>query len=227
MRKLGEIVRYAREQKGWNIQRLADELGIQVSAMSKKERGLLRIKPDEKVAIAEALDITVQDLERMSMGIPPKETRTGQIKGHLGDIPVLNRASAGFVTDYTIDGGSGTDLYSGANEYLSRGDLMDELAFALIVQGDSMEPVVRQGDYLIFSPVRAGGPREPKPGDVVCVYFSEESSRRGAIIGLFAQADGHVIISKANTKYPPIMVEPKDIARLGVAVEMRRKIVQG
>lgn len=220
MKKLGEIVRYAREQKGWTIQRLAEELGIGVSAMAKKERGELRIKPDEKQAIAELLDLTTADLDKMTLGLPLGKPSRGQPddKG----IPVLNRASAGYAIDYTVEAASGTDLYHGANQYLPRGDINNDLAFALIVQGDSMEPHLHHGDYAIFLPAQPGK-IEPRPGDCVCVYFSEGSARRGACIALYSQVGDNVVLIKTNRKYQPINVSNSDIGRMGVFVEKRSK----
>ena len=66
------------------------------------------------------------------------------------EIPLINKVTAGYP-------GSFTDLgYPArvADEYVRAPDVHDPDAFAARVVGDSMEPVYREGDIVVFSPAR-------------------------------------------------------------------------
>lgn len=63
-------------------------------------------------------------------------------------VPIINRVAAGYPQNFTdLDYPPGV-----ADDYLRCPDLDDPQAFALHVEGDSMEPVYHQGDLVVFSP---------------------------------------------------------------------------
>lgn len=66
-------------------------------------------------------------------------------------VPVVNRVAAGYPTAFT-DLGYPARI---ADEYVSVPDVFDGDAFAARVVGDSMEPVYREGDIVVFSPSAA------------------------------------------------------------------------
>lgn len=63
-------------------------------------------------------------------------------------VPVINKVSAGYPSDFT-DLGYPKGV---ADAYISCPDIHDKDAFAARVHGDSMEPKYRPGDIVIFSP---------------------------------------------------------------------------
>lgn len=81
-----------------------------------------------------------------------------------GAVPVINRAAAGYPTDFT-------DLSYPprvANEYIGCPDVADKDAFAARVHGDSMLPKYREGDIVVFSPGAS-----PRNGDDCFIRFSD------------------------------------------------------
>lgn len=83
-------------------------------------------------------------LERMSSNIEPMTADTST------QVPLINKVAAGYPTDFT-------DLdYPAriADEYVACPGLNDETAFAARVVGQSMLPRYREGDIVIFSPMR-------------------------------------------------------------------------
>jgi repressor LexA len=66
-------------------------------------------------------------------------------------VPVINKVAAGYPTAFT-DLGYPARV---ADEYVSVPDVFDADAFAARVVGDSMEPVYREGDIVVFSPMTA------------------------------------------------------------------------
>ncbi len=211
---LPEWVRELREDKGWTQAQLAEKLGVTTSTLSKKERGEFAIKPPLRRKIAEVFGLT---LEQFDAGWrAAKITRTVGGPG----IPVINRASAGVVVDYEewgIDSGQGF-------EYIDRGDIKDELAVALIIQGDSMEPTLREGDYVVFVPMGVPKPSvEPKPGMIVFVRFTPESGRQGGTVARWhPMGDGSMMtLTKDNPKYPPMSAINHEVEQMLVAIQRR------
>lgn len=89
--------------------------------------------------------------------------------------------------------------------------------------------VLRDGDYVVFSPVLG----VPKPaakledGRTVFVRVGADSpTGEGVTVGryfLIPGDDARVQITKDNRKYPPIVVAKDHIEQLAVAVEIRTK----
>lgn len=194
---------------------LGDAVGLSHDAISKIERGLRRVRPPERKAIAAALMLDLASFDDL--------WRADKIARTVGGdgIPVINLAPAGTVTDYAeygVDSGQGF-------MYVERGSIEDELAFAVQIVGDSMEPSLFQGDTLILSPMTVPKPRaELVRGCVVFVRFAEESPLDGCMIARWHPGeDGTVTLAKDNPRYPPTVARPVDIQQLSVAVERRSK----
>jgi transcriptional regulator with XRE-family HTH domain len=213
---LGEVVRRLRVDRGLTVRDMAEKLGMHFATFAAKERG--DGKPfnfAERKAIAKALGMTMEAFESAWRG--------GSVKVTKGPgIPVINRAPAGEAVDYEE---YGTDSGQGY-EYLDPlGVPDDDLAFAVVVVGDSMEPNLRAGDYAIFSPMNVPRPRRQlTAGAVVFVRFSDDGTRRGCTIARWFPTDerrGRLV--KDNPKYAPIDVEltPESISRIAVCIQRR------
>lgn len=212
----GPTIKKLRELEGWTQPEFAKKLGMDQPTVSRIERGARAVPADEQQKIAKLFKKTLDEFEDLWK---PKITRT---VGGAG-IPVVNRAPAGVVLDYNeygVDSGQGF-------EYLDWGDIHDDLAFALIVVGDSMEPSIHEGDYLIFSSLNMPKPRvDLKPGMVVFVRFNAESSRQGCTVARWQpQEGGMVVLAKDNPKYQPILCRRDEIEQLAVFIEKRTKRV--
>lgn len=215
MSALGQLVRKLREERGWTLDELAQRINVSGSALARKERGEIRIKPPERKDLAKVFGMSLEDFDQ--------QWRAGRMERTVGGpgIPVINRAPAGQVIDYEeygVDSGQGM-------EYLDWGDIRDDLAFAVVVVGDSMEPSLSGGDYLILSSMSLPKPRARlEDGSVVFVRFTPESGRRGCTIARWhPQPDGSIILSKDNSRHKPIVCQREDIEQLAVAVEKRSK----
>lgn len=191
------------------------------TTISKKERGLLSVKPPERKRFAEAFGISLEAFDERW-----RASKIDQVRPLGGAIPVINSAPAGLAEDYEE---WGTDSGQGYTT-IDRGRVEEELAFAVIVKGESMEPVLREGDVVVFSPlVHARDRAKLKDGKVVFVRFSEEPTapRRGCTIGRFYWTDttrGAFRLAKDNPKFPETKAElrPEHVARIGIGVELRR-----
>jgi transcriptional regulator with XRE-family HTH domain len=213
---IGQAVRLLREDRGWTQAELAEKLGITQSTLSAKERGDVEIKRPEQRKLAEVFGISFDDFEGMWRG-----TRIERTKAAIRGIPVINRAPAGIVSDYEEYGVDSSQGY----EYLDAGDIYDDLAFAVVVVGNSMEPELREGDYAIFTPMTVPRPRQSlENGDIVFVRFTPESGREGCMLSRYYRQDnGVVVLRKDNPGHPPTVCRTEDIQQLSVLIELRRK----
>jgi SOS-response transcriptional repressor LexA len=135
-----------------------------------------------------------------------------------GWVPIINKAPAGPPTDYHefgIDSGIGF-------EYVPRSVGMDDdVLFAVIVIGDSMSPVYRQGDLVIFRPIQ---PDETVPdGSAVFVRFTAERDHTCTFKTVYRRDDGRLELRPKNSRHLPMIVSPPEIDRMALAVERRAK----
>lgn len=202
------------------VRDLASLVGLDYSNLSKRERGeIKRISPAERRLFAKAFGISIEDFD--------SRWRAYRIEQTVGDperrgIPVINRSPAGTVVDYAeygVDSGQG-------HEYIERGGVDDPLAFAVIIVGDSMEPNLFEGDYVIFSPVaRVPKPRaELKPEAVCFVRVVQDAKEPGCCVARFKGSDGKsLVFTKDNRKHKGVTVPREHVEQLAVAVERRTK----
>jgi phage repressor protein C with HTH and peptisase S24 domain/DNA-binding XRE family transcriptional regulator len=128
-------------------------------------------------------------------------------------IPIINRISAGPPQGFTdLDYPAGV-----ADEYIPRPPgFSDPNAFALRVDGDSMEPKYHEGDVVIFSPAA-----HVESGDDCFVRFAMTGSPvdgEKTFKRVFFDAEGEIRLQPINERHKPIIVRPSDVAGIFRAV---------
>ncbi len=126
-------------------------------------------------------------------------------------MPVINRTSAGYPTDFT-------DLSyprRSAVEYVSCPEISDKEAFAARVHGDAMTPRYREKDIVIFAPSLAA-----RSGDDCFVHFTDG---RTTFKRIFFETDGDrrlpmIRLQPRNEKYRATSVKREQISGLYRAV---------
>lgn len=213
---IGQAVRTLREEKDWTLRELADRLDMTFTLLGKKERGEVNIRTGERKRIAEAFGLTLDEFDQHW-----RATKVHDRPAPKG-IPVINYGPAGNVIDYDHSHYADGEFHD-AWQYVDRLGIDDELAFALIVVGDSMEPRIHAGDYLVFSPMTVPKPRaELKDGDVVFVRFTPESQHQGVTVARWFSGSGaDVRLQKDNPRYPALTVPREEIAQLAVVIQLR------
>ncbi len=215
MSAIGQTIRRLREERGWTQAQLGERVGIDGTNIARREAGQTRVKANERFLFAKAFDMAVVDFDEQWRNWTVERTRGGR------GIPIINRAPAGEVIDYEeygVDSGQGY-------EYVDRGDVDDELAFGVVVVGNSMEPRLREGDYLILSycdPYRVDD--KLQPGKIVFVRFAEDWQSGCTLARFFLEADGRVRLQKDNAAYAPIICDRNAIQSMAVAIERREKL---
>ena len=95
-------------------------------------------------------------------------------------------------------------------------DVAGKRTFALTVQGDSMEPLFREGDIVFVNPDLSA-----EPGDYVMVQ--SEESQEGTLLRQFKEIGGRAVLHPLNGRYEDLRVSPQ--YRIGGRVVRVRKNV--
>ena len=122
-------------------------------------------------------------------------------------MPIINRIAAGYPNHFT-------DLDyppSVADEYIRCPDVHDPQAFAAYVSGDSMEPLYREGDIVVFSPNT-----DVRSGDDCFIRFEGDG---GTTFKRSYQDDpGAIRLQPLNNKYPSQVYRTEQVTGLWPAV---------
>ena len=124
-------------------------------------------------------------------------------------IPVVSWARAG-------NAGNFSDLAEQIDEWIES-SCADPNAFALILEGDSMEPKYEAGDRVVFAPNS-----EPRNGDFVVARREEDG---GVVFKRFKRtgAEGQTIrLESLNPNYKSIEAVESDFRFIYPSVEMKR-----
>ncbi|MCA9275725.1 MAG: helix-turn-helix domain-containing protein [Phycisphaerales bacterium] len=132
-------------------------------------------------------------------------------------VPLINKVTAGYPADFT-------DLdYPArvADEYIRTPDLNDPDAFAARVVGDSMEPNYREGDIVVFSPLRA---IESGADCFVRLEPDAQSTFKRVYFERDDAGNELIRIQPINNAYAPRTVPREQVAGLYAGVSVIRSI---
>ena len=214
------------DAKGYSARDLAKMLGWSPSTLSKKLSGDLKIRRTDREEIAAVLGTTADAIDQLAgvpFSSPPKQAKPKRDSR----IPLINRAAAGAFSQFDSESESANG-YADAMNTIDRGTVEDADAFAVVVDGESMQPTLLPGDIVVFSPAREGDDRLVD-GVVVHIRSTPESQGRGGnLIGRwFMDHDRReVVIRKDNPRFPPVILSAtayQDIARIAIAAERRTR----
>ena len=201
-----EYVRDICRKKGITISKIENDLGYGNGYFNPKK--LKKFPIDRAVSIAEYLNIDVFDL------LDEKDQRLliASSKSEPYKIPVVRRVAAGIPLD-------------SIEEIIDWEELPAHMAmtgnyFGLLIQGNSMEPDIHDGDTVI---VREQPNAED--GDVVVAIVNGND---GCCKKLKRYEDGSIALTSINPSYPPIYFNDSEIDNVpvricGVVKELRRK----
>lgn len=155
---------------------------------------------------------------------------TGGVGGIAGflpvEVPLINSVAAGYPTEFT-DMGYPARV---ADEYVRVPDVRDPDAFAARVVGDSMEPMYREGDIVVFSPARPVGAASEAGGAGVGVDCfvrlepDQESTFKRVYFERGVAGEELIRLQPLNAKYPPRVVSREQVAGLYAAVSVTRVV---
>lgn len=206
LRKLRKSLRLTQSE-------LANLLGIHRTYLVLIENGKKHPSPRLERSIIEFMDKA-----KTQSITPPSEfgqnlagiTNAAFAEPHARKIPVVSWASAGLAKDYE-------DLRNHIDELVET-DCKDSNAFAVIIEGDSMETKFYAGDRVILAPLS-----EPRNGDPVVARLAD-----GRVLFKYYSRTGPegslVRLTSENPNYAPIEIPKGEVQFAYPAWEIKRRI---
>lgn len=208
-RNLGERLSFLLQEKGLPQAELAKRLNVRPQTINYLiVTGATRSKLVPE--LAKALSVT-EDWLLYGTGQKVDPTRHAQSFGQR-IVPVLNYVQAGSAQDVVDQYEPG----SGMDELITDQQIGNH-AFALTIRGDSMFPLMREGDRVIIDP-----DLQWMPGDVVVAKVNDHEATLKKVRAL-GYKDGQQIVElvPANPDYPTVRSDDMPIHIVGPVVEHR------
>jgi phage repressor protein C with HTH and peptisase S24 domain len=164
----GEIIREAREKRGWSQKDLADRAGVSQVAVAKIESGAtVHSKFLPKIAQILGLDLADLDPTLKSVALPGAER------------PFVNDVRPDFRIYASAEGGPGEIIRSSEPiDFIPRPSHLVHVkdAYGLLVTGSSMAPEYKNGEMAIVEPSL------PVVSDEVYIFYAEKDGEARATI---------------------------------------------
>lgn len=199
---IGERIRNRRLELGYSVEQLAALLGKNRATVYRYENGDIR-------------DLPITVLEPLANVL---KTTPADLMGHVTDsndsmrrIPVVRRVAAGVPLDSIEEIIGWEEMPS----YKVKGDTY----FGLVIQGNSMEPGIANGDTVLC--------REQPDAEDGQIVVAIVNGNDGVCKRLKKYDDGSIALMSDNPAYPPIYfncseVEDKPVTIRGIVKELRR-----
>ncbi|WP_286078968.1 helix-turn-helix domain-containing protein [Faecalibaculum rodentium] len=209
----GRRIKELRTEKGWTLEQLGDAVGVNKSTVRKWETGMIKnMRRDKLAMIAKALSTTPAYLmgwQEEGAGDPKREPGNmlppERLQIHLNTVPVYDPISCGtgkWVDEQPVD-------------YLGVPDTMVSKAchyFANPAFGDSMEPRIQNGDYVVFEQTSTIDPGSIGAFSLNGEYFCKRFKKL---------PDGSMWLFSENPLYDPIPIQRDDDFRVLGKFRMR------
>ena len=219
------------DDRGISSYKVSQETGVSTATISSWGRGRYKPKADKLQKLADYFGVPVElfhekkkkhvisfDSSALQKAIGQaleKDTEFNAMINSLDQmykIPVVRRVAAGI----PIDSQEELIGYEGVSEYMDDNDVY----FGLQIQGDSMEPGIRNGDIVI---VRQQDTAED--GEIVVALINGND---GVCKRLKKYEDGSIALMSDNPQYQPLYFNGAEIDTVpiricGIVKELRRK----
>lgn len=196
----------SRKKVNKTLEEVAKEVGVSAATISRYESGEIEnIRRDKIAKLARALDVTPAYL----MGWE-EDTNIEQIEPiNSIKIPVVGRIPAGTPIEAIEDIIEYIDIpenwTNGNKEY-----------FGLIVRGDSMYPLLLDGDTVVIKRQEVA-----ETGDICACYINGYD----ATLKRISLTEHSITLKPENPNYPPkTYTHPGEVTIAGKVIEVRRKI---
>lgn len=209
-----EYVRDVCKQKGITIKKIENDLGYGNGYFNPKK--LKKIPFDKAADIAEYLEIDVFELldeaDQQKLIQAQINRAVAESNSDAYRIPVVRRVAAGIPLDSieeTIDWEELPSYMAKTGKY-----------FGLLVQGDSMEPGINDGDVVIV--------REQPDAEDGEIVVALVNGNDGCCKRIKKYEDGTIALMSDNASYPPMYFTKTELDSVpvqikGVVKELRRK----
>lgn len=185
-RILSRRIHDCRLAQGWSQRQTATIMGVALRSVQSWEAGQTIPHPEKIRKIAETFNRPIawfygEDSDRPDGGEAAYHQR----------IPVVSWAAAGRTGNFQ-------DLANQMEEWLYS-DCKDPNAYALILEGDSMEPEFKAGDRVVVMPNDL-----PRNGDVVAARLADTEDVLFKLYHTFGKDNEMIRLTSYNLAYPPL-----------------------
>ena len=200
----------ARKKAGMTQKQVAEHIGISQNAYSYWESGRNNVDSESMKKLSDLFNVSIDYL--LGRDTPAQAPAPVELRASRGvKIPVLGYVRAGIPLDAVeeiIDYEEITPGLAATGEF-----------FGLVIKGDSMHPVLQDGDVVI---VRCQPDAET--GDVVVALVNGDD----ATVKKLKKTETGIMLIPENRDYEPFFYDAKDVEYLPVAIigkvtELRRK----
>lgn len=206
----GIKLRKLREAKGWDQGELARESDISQGLISHYETGKRRPGYENIVKISKALGVDLEAFEETIKKIRPKDAEDAP-RYKPNDIPEVGLVQAGRGGFFDPEGHPMGDW---PRKFHRPEDVSDPNAYVVRVQGDSMEPFLKNGHRLMCVTNQ-----EAVPGDMVVVQLKNDEF----MVKELTLKDGMIILKSLNPLHEPIVLNKKEVRAIHPVVWIKRK----
>lgn len=216
MKTFAERLQFAMDSRGVRFRtEIAKAAGVSPSAVTQWFKGDSKtLKADNVVRLAKFLRVRLEWLKdgTGSMELPAANVAPADIGQRR--VPLISSVQAGMMTEAVTPFPPGA-----AFEYLLTDLDLSDHAFALEIEGNSMEPEFRAGDRIIVDPAL-----QAQPGDFVVAKNGREEAtfKKYRPRGIGAAGREIFELIPLNPDYPTINSEHEPARIIGVMVEHRR-----
>ena len=197
-------IKWLRKRKNLTQEEVAERVGVTKATVSKWEKGdIENMKRDKIAKLSEVFEIS--PLELLGMDIPKNAIPVGNIV----QIPVLGYITCGepILADENV-----TEYREVFNNDLPKGNL-----FFLQAKGDSMEPKIPDGSYVMLR-------KQPdvESGEIAAVIVNGDNE---ATLKRVRKLDNTILLEALHEKYAPYIINENNPARIiGKAVKVEYKL---
>ena len=192
---IGQRIKELRKEHGLTLEQLGSEIGVTRAYISFLERG---VRMPGRETLSALCDFFGVDMDYLTGRSDERERDSADAVPSLRSIPVYSCISCG--TGLWVD--ERPEGYTGAPDWMLKSGVD---YFANPAQGDSMIPVIDDGDCLIFAQSNVVGSGQigafSLNGEYYCKKFYKDSQGR------------YWLISE-NREYKPILIKPEDDFRV-------------
>lgn len=208
----GEVLREFRKAHRMTQEELAKLLEIDRTYLARLETGRKTPSPRLQSDIKEAFARYEVEHSVSNAAIDPKRARdhTFPLRTRIREIPVVSWAAAGDAKDFQ-------DLATQIDETVGS-HVTDPNAFAVIIEGDSMEPEFKAGDRVVVAPNL-----EARNGDIVLAKLA----KGGVLLKKYFRKgpEGEKVkLESANKEYRDLEIATKDVSFVYPVMESKRFI---
>lgn len=215
------LLKKYREQKEMTIKKLAEISGISHGAIGEIERGKNNTKPATIMKLAKALELSPEETTELFAATLPQELQSSYKDSLQSNVKPVNDGLIDLEVRAKASAGNGfINFEEGIYTKSVRKNGFNSDCYLIEVVGNSMEPVIQDGSYIVVDPHQC----EYVQGKIYVVTLEEETYIKKVEVN---EELGLTILKSVNPKYDDIYVTKEKISELKIMGRAVQFILEG